>query len=1456
MLVGVALVTSFTAANLVPSSWVGVSVDPVAAGQLPPTSTISFPSTSTLYGNGTWNGGCASAICGTAHDNTGGSNVLGVTVSVLGPSGHYWNGTDFNTATSEQKLSATGTTSWSLAFPSSNFATAGGGDGTYTVSSYATDTFGNVQPTATSTTFAVDRTAPANALTLVSTSPAGSSFKSGYTIYYRGTGGGSGGSFKLRNIVSDGGSGPASSSTAALGGTATGWSHTPSTVSSPAGGPYDSNTFTWSEGASSTPTEVVTGADAAGNTTAAAALTFTNDSAAPTGGALTVNGVAASGAGSTSSSATGSFTIGTRTDYTDAGSGLATSTLTRQTATLTSSNGIAAGTCGSFGTATTITGSPAQTLTGPSCYQFTLTGTDNVGNTAAVSTTVAVDSTAPSAPVVTLSAPTGNAYLTGTTAYINPQAGKSGGFTATATSTDPDSGIQKLNFPGLTGFSAGGGDHTTTPYATTYTWTGAVAATGSQTVTATNTTGLTATGTFTVTPDTTAPSGAALTVNGVAASGTGSSSSSTTGSFTVGTRTDYTDGGSGLASSILLRQSATLSSTDGMSAGTCGSFGGAVTITGSPAQVLTGPACYLYTLTGTDNVGNTATLWTTVMVDSTAPSAPVVTLSAATGSTYLAGTTAYVNPQAGKSGGFTATATSTDPDTGIQKLNFPALTGFSAGGGDMHTTTPYATAYAWTGAVAATGGQTVTATNTIGLTATGIFTVTPDTTAPSGAALTVNGVAASGAGSTSSSTTGSFAIGARTDYTDGGSGLATSTLTRQTATLTSSNGIAAGTCGSFGTATTITGTPAQTLTGPACYLYTLTGTDNVGNAAAVSTTVIVDSTAPSAPVVTLSAATGNTYLSGTTAYVNPQAGKSGGFTATATSTDPDTGIQKLNFPALTGFTAGGGDDTTSPYATTYTWTGAVAATGSQTVTATNNTGLTATGAFTVTPDTTAPTGDALVVNGTPASGGGSASFDDDHELHDRDAHRLHRQRSRPRLLDAHDRVGDAHGHDLRLAGIGRRLHLADNRGRDDPAVDHGRILLPLHPHRHRQRRQHGEHRDHRRRQRRDREPARRRRRFRLRCHLRLGGRRQRDDPLHLDGHGVLGGGLRRDREPLRHRGPHGRHARLGRRRRGDDPGVHVQLPDTCLGSLGGGGEQHDGEPLLDRRCRQHARLGSRGGRRDRLLERHDLDGAAVGQVVRPARHLDLCPGNDDLGGRDGRNHPQHDDGVGLDGAYESDDEHARRRHSRRGCQPCLGGRRGRRDRHDREPNHMDVRHESDHEHALRRRSHESDDARRHPSDLCGRRRRRDLRLDHRDVVHRTDEPDDQRPARDQLGQRRLGLGGRQVRDDRLHVHHRRDLDRRARPDDRPVAEHRRERVHRYDHRQRLRGHQGSQRIVQRLGRHARRLDLDELDGRRRPARTPSPVPASPSCSVRCPIVLSDGTRNRVSPITRSTPRRS
>jgi hypothetical protein len=808
-----------------------------------------------------------------------------------------------------------------------------------TVRSYATDLAGNASVVHTQLV-KIDATAPANALSLSDVS--GGAYLTGTTVYYRGSGAGS---FTLTNAATDaGGSGVAASATAALTGTATGWTHAPSVVTTPGGGPYVSASFGWSAGTASSPGEHITATDVAGNTTTTA-LTLTADSAGPAAGALTVNGVAAAGAPSTSASTTGSFSIA-RTDYTDAGSGLSASVLTRETATLSSSDGVAAGTCGTFGSASVLTGSPAQSVSGPNCYRYTLTGTDRVGNVSAIATIAKVDATAPSAPVLTLSAATGDTYVAGAVVYINAQAGRSGGFHVAAATTDAGSGIEKVNFPVLTGFGSGDGDDASSPFATTYAWSGAVGASGSKTVTAANTVAGSATAAFTVTPDTTAPVTGALTVNGSA-----SASVSTTGSYAI-SRTDYTDAGSGLASSVLTRETATLSSTDAIAAGTCGSYGTPAVLAGAPAQTVTGPSCYRYTLTGTDNVGNVSTTTSIVKVDTTGPSAPALTLSGATGGTYTTGTAVFINAQAGRSGSFQIAATTTDADSGIQKVNFPLLTGFTSGDGD-DSAAPFATTYAWSGAVGATGSKTVTSTNTATGTATSTFTITADTTAPATGALTVNGSAAS-----SYSTTGSYAI-SRTDYTDAGSGLASSVLTRETATLSSSDAIAAGTCGTYGTASVLVGAPAQTVTGPSCYRYTLTGTDNVGNVSTTTSIVKVDTTGPSAPALTLSGATGNTYISGTTVFTNPQAGRSGSFQVAATPTDADSGIQKVTFPALTGFTGAGAsafDDLASPFSTTYSWSGAGAtATGAKTVTAVNDATATATSTFTVTPDITSPT---------------------------------------------------------------------------------------------------------------------------------------------------------------------------------------------------------------------------------------------------------------------------------------------------------------------------------------------------------------------------------------------------------------------------------------------------------------------------------------------------------------------
>src|SRR6185295_14110493 len=126
--------------------------------------------------------------------------------------------------------------------------------------------------------------------------------------------------------------------------------------------------------------------------TAGSTFTLTSDSVGPTGGALTVNGAAASGGGTQSYDGDGSFPIDARTNYNaDALSGFATSVLTREDGTLVGD------VCSSYGAPATIVGTPAQSGLATGCYRYVLTGTDNVGNTTTVTTVVKVDASDPTA---------------------------------------------------------------------------------------------------------------------------------------------------------------------------------------------------------------------------------------------------------------------------------------------------------------------------------------------------------------------------------------------------------------------------------------------------------------------------------------------------------------------------------------------------------------------------------------------------------------------------------------------------------------------------------------------------------------------------------------------------------------------------------------------------------------------------------------------------------------------------------------------------------------------------------------------------------------------------------------------------------------------------------------------------------------------------------------------------
>lgn len=214
------------------------------------------------------------------------------------------------------------------------------------------------------TVAATDTTAPVNAISLSSVS--GGASKPGNTVFYRGA---AAGSFALTNAVSDTGSGPASSATAALTGTSTGWTHSPSNVSTPSAGPYVSSAFSWTASTTSAPSETVTGRDVAGNA-AITSLSFVDDSTAPSAGTVTyANGY------QPGRSVAVTFTTGT-----ESGSGIATRQLQLRSAALTS------GTCGAY-TAFANVGADTPTspytdsqVTNGVCYMYRYVVTDQVGN--------------------------------------------------------------------------------------------------------------------------------------------------------------------------------------------------------------------------------------------------------------------------------------------------------------------------------------------------------------------------------------------------------------------------------------------------------------------------------------------------------------------------------------------------------------------------------------------------------------------------------------------------------------------------------------------------------------------------------------------------------------------------------------------------------------------------------------------------------------------------------------------------------------------------------------------------------------------------------------------------------------------------------------------------------------------------------------------------------------------
>ena len=351
---------------------------------------------------------------------------------------------------------------------------------TTTIKYYTVDLAGNASAVQT-LDVKIDATPPVFALDLVGVT--GGAYVTPLTpnapgiTYYRGA---AAGSLRFRTtMIDDGGSGPASLGTSALTSVAVGFTHDPSVVTTPVGGPYVTNTFSWIAGTTSTPTGTLTITDVAGNTTVAAG-SLINDSTPPTGGSVDATGLVGTG-GRYSDSSTLHLVLNSGGD---AQSGLAISgaKLLRASAPLTS-NGTTDGACGAYGNFTQVGGDDPSALVTDAgladhtCYRYEYRVADHVGNSAAYTSPnikiqiVAPSSLRPTDALLTSTGGVSSQLISGSTVFYNPA--QSGSFTVDTSASSAFAGVLGVSFPAIAGFSGGGTASTPisgTTFRTTYAW--------------------------------------------------------------------------------------------------------------------------------------------------------------------------------------------------------------------------------------------------------------------------------------------------------------------------------------------------------------------------------------------------------------------------------------------------------------------------------------------------------------------------------------------------------------------------------------------------------------------------------------------------------------------------------------------------------------------------------------------------------------------------------------------------------------------------------------------------------------------------------------------------------------------------------------------------------------------------------------------------------------------------
>lgn len=378
-----------------------------------------------------------------------------------------------------------------------------------------------------------------------------------------------------------------------------------------------------------------------------------------------------------------------------------------------------------------------------------------------------------------------------------------------------------------------------------------------------------------VTFDTTAPTGSVS-----VPAYTNSTSVSVTFSATDNT------GGSGVsaAGGQLMRASATLSN------GTCGSYGsysavGSAGVSSAYSDTtVTSGNCYEYEYVVSDNIGNQGTIGPSgsVKVDT---GSPTFAISKSGSNVYTDGT-ANVWVKTGTTGSsFTLTATESVSGINATTVNFPTISGWNEGTVSTTATTASVT-YSET-VSPSTGAQSASVASNAGNSTTLNYSITADTTAPTGTVTYTNGYV----------TTASVSVTFSAADNTGGSGVNASTgqLMRASATLTN------GSCGSFGTYSNV-GSAGVTspyndtsVASGTCYKYEYVVSDNVSNQGTITSSSIVKvDTASPTTTITLNPSSpngSNGWYKGTSPTFTLSATDAGGSGVATTYYEIDGGTQ-------------------------------------------------------------------------------------------------------------------------------------------------------------------------------------------------------------------------------------------------------------------------------------------------------------------------------------------------------------------------------------------------------------------------------------------------------------------------------------------------------------------------------------------------------------------------------------